>query len=85
MSFGIMNVVEGLDLKISYISYNTYLKQPETLSLTDGRWLSHTYDGSGAIIKTEYSNGEIWTFSGGVVHKNDRLSKQLYFSNLPGF
>ena len=59
--------------KITNINYNTYLNQPELLTLSDGRWIKYNYDGSGATIKTEYSTGETWTFSGGAVYKNDTL------------
>jgi RHS repeat-associated protein len=38
--------------------------------LSDGRWIKHTYNGSGTLIKTEYSTGEYWEFIPGIVFKN---------------
>lgn len=59
--------------QITNTSYNTFLDQPEQVTLSDGRWLKHTYDGSGALIKTEYSNGEYWEFVNKFVYKNGEL------------
>jgi RHS repeat-associated protein len=56
--------------QIANITYNTFLNQPEQVTLSDGRWIKHTYDGSGALIKTEYSNGEYWEFTHGMIFKN---------------
>src|SRR5690606_30195946 len=59
--------------QISNITYNTYLNQPEQVTLADGRWIRNSYDGSGALIKTEYSNGEYWSFAGDQMYKNGQF------------
>lgn len=56
--------------QITNITYNTFLNQPEQITLNDGRWIKHTYDGFGMLIKTEYSTGEYWEFTSGMVFKN---------------
>ncbi|WP_421772651.1 DUF6443 domain-containing protein [Emticicia sp.] len=54
---------------ISLIIYDTFLKQPKEVQLTDGRKINHFYDGAGALLKTVYSTGEYWEF-GGITYKN---------------
>lgn len=54
---------------ISLIIYDTFLKQPKEVQLTDGRKINHYYDGAGALLKTVYSTGEYWEF-GGITYKN---------------
>jgi RHS repeat-associated protein len=56
--------------QITNITYNTFLNQPEQVTLSDGSWIKHIYDGSGTLIKTEYSTGEYWEFTPGIVFKN---------------
>jgi hypothetical protein len=56
--------------QISLITYDTYLKQPSQITLTDGRWIKYFYNGKGGLLKTQYSNGEIWEYIGGLVLKN---------------
>jgi hypothetical protein len=55
---------------ITNITYNTWLNQPEEITLTGERWIKYTYDGGGALIKTEYSTGEIWEYVDVFVFKN---------------
>jgi RHS repeat-associated protein len=59
--------------QITNITYNTFFNQPEQVTLSDGRWIKHTYDGSGTLIKTEYSTGEYWEFTPGIVFKNGQF------------
>ena len=54
---------------ISLIIYDTFLKQPKEVQLTDGRKINYYYDGAGALLKTVYSTGEYWEF-GGITYKN---------------
>ncbi len=54
---------------ISSIIYDTFLKQPKEIYLTNGTWIKHFYDGGGALLKTVYSTGEIWEFLG-IIYKN---------------
>ena len=54
---------------ISLIIYDTFLRQPKEVQLTDGRKINHYYDGAGALLKTVYSTGEYWEF-GGITYKN---------------
>lgn len=54
---------------ISLILYDTYLKQPKEIQLTDGRKINHYYDGAGALLKTVHSTGEYWEYTG-IIYKN---------------
>lgn len=54
---------------ISLIIYDTFLRQPKEVQLTDGRKINHYYDGAGILLKTVYSTGEYWEF-GGITYKN---------------
>ncbi len=59
---------------ISLIIYDTFLRQPKEVQLTDGRKINHYYDGAGTLLKTVYSTGgmppsEYWEF-GGITYKN---------------
>lgn len=65
--------------QIANITYNTFLNQPELVTLIDGKWIKYTYLGSGELVKTEYSNGEIWEFNNGLIFKNG----EFYSLNIP--
>jgi hypothetical protein len=56
------------------IIYDSYLKQPKSLQLTDNRLINHYYAGDGALMKTVYTqNGaivETWDYASGLVYKN---------------
>ncbi len=39
--------------------------------MTDGRKITHTYNGAGALLRTVYSTGETWDYNAGVVYKNN--------------
>jgi RHS repeat-associated protein len=59
---------------ISLIIYDTFLRQPKEVQLTDGRKINHYYDGAGTLLKTVYStdgmpSSEVWEF-GGITYKN---------------
>lgn len=62
--------------QIQNIIYDTFIKQPIQVNLTDGRWYRNYYDGSGFLYKTAYfsvSNAitETWEyFVSGLVLKN---------------
>ena len=56
--------------QISNINYDTFLQQPTQIQITDGRTINHYYDGGGKLLKTVYSNGEIWEFGNGMIYKN---------------
>jgi hypothetical protein len=56
--------------QISLILYDSFLKQPKEIQLTDGRWIKHYYDGAGTLLKTVYSTGEYWDFVGNLIYKN---------------
>ena len=56
--------------QITDIKYDWYLKQPIEITLSDGRKINHTYDGSGKVLKTTYSTGEVWDFDGNIISKN---------------
>lgn len=58
---------------ISLIEYDTFLDQPKQITLTDGRWIKYFYDGTGTLLKTQYSTGEVWEFAGEFVYKNGQL------------
>lgn len=61
---------------ISLITYDTYLKQPTQVTLSDGRWFRNYYDGSGFLFKTIYYSAanavlETWEYMpNGLVFKN---------------
>lgn len=61
---------KDLNEDILNITYNTFLNKEEEITLTGGRWIKYNYDGSGSLIKTEYSTGEYWEFSDKFVFKN---------------
>jgi len=54
---------------ITLILYDTYLKQPKEIQLTGARKINYYYDGAGALLKTVYSTGEYWEYTG-IVYKN---------------
>ena len=58
--------------QISNINYDTFLQQPTQVQLTDGRTINYYYDGGGKLLKTIYSNGEIWEFGNGMIYKNSQ-------------
>jgi RHS repeat-associated protein len=51
--------------EITNIIYNTFLNLPAEIQLTGSRWVKMTYDGSGALIKREFSTGEYWEYAHG--------------------
>lgn len=60
---------------ISLIIYDTFLRQPKEVQLTDGRKINYYYNGAGALVKTVYSTGgtsvEYWEFTpNGMIYKN---------------
>ncbi|UBM59227.1 DUF6443 domain-containing protein [Marinilongibacter aquaticus] len=59
--------------RIGQIDYDTWLRQPKQITLTDGRWIKYFYDGAGTLLKTLYSNGEYWEFDGEFIYKNGGL------------
>jgi len=59
--------------QIQNIVYDSFLGQPTQLQLTDGRTINHYYDGSGKLLKTVYSTGEIWEYADGFIYKNGVL------------
>lgn len=61
---------KDLNEGIANITYDTFHKKPKEITMTDGRWIKHTYEGSGKLIKTEYSTGEYWEFTPNMVYKN---------------
>ncbi len=61
---------KDLNEGIANITYNTYLNKPKEITMTDGSWIKHTYDGSGALIETKYSNGDHYEYVMGLVFKN---------------
>ena len=62
--------------QILNISYDTFIKQPIQVTLTDGRWYKNYYDGNGFLYKTVYYSAanaliETWEYlPGGLVLKN---------------
>ena len=58
--------------QISNINYDTFLQQPTQIQITDGRTINHYYDGGGKLLKTVYSNGEVWEFGNGMIYKNSQ-------------
>ena len=54
---------------ITLILYDTYLKQPKEIQLTGARKINYYYDGTGALLKTVYSTGEYWEYTG-IIYKN---------------
>ena len=56
--------------RISNIVYDTYLDQPNEITLTDGSKINHYYNGSGELLKTVHSNGEYWDFADNMIYKN---------------
>jgi RHS repeat-associated protein len=59
--------------QISNIIYNTFLKLPTEIYLTDGRWIKYYYDGFGTHLKTVYSNNETWINNDEVIYKNNNI------------
>ena len=59
--------------QISNTVYDTYLKQPSQVTLTDGRWIKYYYDGVGALLKMLYSTGEYYDYVGNFIYKNGTL------------
>ncbi len=61
--------------QITNIIYDTFLKQPIEVVLSDGRSIKHFYDGLGRLFKTVYYSDattvlETWDFIGGIILKN---------------
>ncbi len=56
--------------QIQNINYDTFLRQPTQVQLTDARTINYYYDGGGKLLKTVYSTGEIWEFGNGLIYKN---------------
>jgi RHS repeat-associated protein len=65
--------------EITNIIYNTFLNLPQEIQLTGERWIKMTYDGSGALIKREFSTGEYWEYAEGFIFKNG----QFYSFGIP--
>lgn len=59
--------------EITNIIYNTFSNLPSEVQLTGGRWIKMTYDGSGALIKREFSTGEYWEYANGIIFKNEQF------------
>ena len=57
--------------QIQNIDYDLFSGQPTQVQLTDGRAINHYYSG-GRLLKTVYSNGEVWEFGNGLIYKNER-------------
>ncbi len=56
---------------ISLIIYDTFLRQPKEIQLTESRKINYYYNGAGALLKTVYSTGEYWEFTpNGMIYKN---------------
>jgi RHS repeat-associated protein len=55
---------------ITGTNYNTYLKQPRSITLGDGRSIEYKYDGSGKLLRTVYSTGETWDYADNLIYKN---------------
>lgn len=61
---------------ISLIIYDTFLRQPKEVQLTDGRKIKNFYDGSGRMLKTDYLSAvdvliESWDYMGDMIFRND--------------
>jgi|GEM_PF-720049 len=56
--------------QITNISYNSYLNQPDEISLTSSRWIKYTYNGNDELLKAGYSTGEYWEYADIFVFKN---------------
>lgn len=56
--------------KIQSIEYDSYFNLVTKTTLTDGRTISHKYDGQGTLLQTIYSAGDIWDYSDGLIYKN---------------
>lgn len=61
--------------QITNIIYDTFLKQPIEVVLSDGRNIKYFYDGAGRLFKTVYYSDattvlETWDFIGGIILKN---------------
>lgn len=53
------------------IIYDTFLRQPKEIQLTESRKINYYYNGAGALLKTVYSTGEYWEFTpNGMIYKN---------------
>jgi RHS repeat-associated protein len=64
--------------QIANIIYDTYLKQPSEILLTDGRKIKHFYDGGGRLFKTVYYSDattvlETWEYIGKMAFKNGQF------------
>ncbi len=61
---------KDLNKDITQINYQTFLGLPKEVQLTGGRWIKMYYDGSGKLLKREFSTGEVWGYTMGLIVKN---------------
>ena len=56
---------------ITDINYNTFLRQPNYITLTNGGRIDYVYSGAGALLKTSYSGPktEEWNYAENVIYK----------------
>lgn len=64
--------------EIVNIIYDTFLNKPKEIILTQDRWIKMYYNGSGTLLKREFSTGEYWDYAG-IIYKNG----QAYQMNTP--
>jgi hypothetical protein len=50
--------------------HNTFLDKVAKVTYGNGDWIEFTYDGSGALIKRENSNGDYWEYAEKFIFKN---------------
>ena len=56
--------------EITQIIYDSYLKLPKEIQLTNNRWVKMYYDGSGKLLKRLLSTQEYWEYSNRITFKN---------------
>jgi hypothetical protein len=55
---------------VSLVMHNTFLDKVAKVTYGNGDWIEFTYDGSGALIKRENSNGDYWEYADKMIFKN---------------
>jgi hypothetical protein len=55
---------------VSLVMHNTFLDKVAKVTYGNGDWIEFTYDGSGALIKRENSNGDYWEYADKFIFKN---------------
>ena len=64
------SLLSDANKEITAVLYDNFLKLPKEIQLSGGRWIKMYYDGSGKLLKREFSTGEYWDYYAGAIYKN---------------